>query len=281
MSEIIAKVRRAVSLAYYTVPDPDPLVAIELAARAGFTHVGLRPVQPSPGAPYQAFLDDPGMPRRIRDACNRHGVGILDLEFIWIDEAFDSNIYASLGELGQSLGAPSILVGGRDADPVRLAHSFHALCALMKPFGLNVALEFIPYAPVASLQDAWTVLQSAGQPDNARILIDALHFSRSGSALDDIAALPPHLFSMVQLCDGPAAIPQGAKNIIQAARHERLLPGEGAIDLPSLLQALPQDIAVSAEVPNDLSREQLGDEQWASNVCDATNTILGTARPHG
>ena len=37
--------------------------------------------------------------------------------------------------------------------------------------------------------------------------------------------------------------------MIHAARHERMFPGEGGIDLVSLARAMPADITVSIEAP--------------------------------
>jgi sugar phosphate isomerase/epimerase len=39
------------------------------------------------------------------------------------------------------------------------------------------------------------------------------------------------------------------QEIIRQARSDRLMPGEGALDLPGLLRALPADLPLSLEIP--------------------------------
>jgi sugar phosphate isomerase/epimerase len=52
--------------------------------------------------------------------------------------------------------------------------------------------------------------------------------------------------------------------MIHTARCERLLPGDGTIDLQGLFAALPSDLPISVEVVN-LGREALTSEQdWAA-----------------
>ena len=84
---------------------------------------------------------------------------------------------------------------------------------------------------------------------NAGVLVDALHFDRSGSPIGDIAAMPVGRLHYWQLCDGPAERPTTSEEMMRAARTERMFPGEGGIDLVSLARAMPKDIAISIEVP--------------------------------
>jgi sugar phosphate isomerase/epimerase len=51
------------------------------------------------------------------------------------------------------------------------------------------------------------------------------------------------------MCDAPAERPATTEAMIHAARHERMFPGEGGIDLVSLARAMPADITISLEVP--------------------------------
>jgi sugar phosphate isomerase/epimerase len=97
---------------------------------------------------------------------------------------------------------------------------------------------------------ALRIVSNANEP-NGRVLVNALHVARSATTFDDIASLPRHLLSYAQLCDAPAGIPATHEELIHTARCARLLPGDGGIDLRGLLLALPDDLPLSLEIPND------------------------------
>jgi sugar phosphate isomerase/epimerase len=84
---------------------------------------------------------------------------------------------------------------------------------------------------------------------NAGVLVDALHFDRSQSAVGDIARVPAGTLHYWQLCDAPAERPTSTEAMIHTARNERMFPGEGGLDLVSLARAMPTDITISIEVP--------------------------------
>src|SRR5581483_5742667 len=84
---------------------------------------------------------------------------------------------------------------------------------------------------------------------NGGILIDALHFDRGGSRVEEIASVPPSRLRYVQLCDAPAERPRAVADLLHQARAARLMPGDGGLDLRGLLRALPRTIPISVEVP--------------------------------
>ena len=86
-------------------------------------------------------------------------------------------------------------------------------------------------------------LSNGSARPNAGVLVDALHFDRSGSSIGDLAKIPAGQLHYWQLCDGPAARPATTEEMMLAARTERMFPGEGGIDLVALARAMPRDIA--------------------------------------
>jgi sugar phosphate isomerase/epimerase len=115
---------------------------------------------------------------------------------------------------------------------------------------------------------------AAGHPSNAGILVDALHFGRSHTTLDDIRAIPRRLLHYAQICDGEAGTHFSTEQLLHTARCERLLPGEGNIDLRGLFAALPADLPVSVEMIN-LERERTIDPpQWAAQCLAASRPFL-------
>ena len=109
------------------------------------------------------------------------------------------------------------------------------------------------------------------------MLVDALHFDRSGSLIGDIAAIPVGRFHYWQLCDGPAERPATTEEMMRAARTERMFPGEGGIDLVSLAQAMPEDITVSIEVPTVELAKTMDAQTRAQRALDAARRVIAAA----
>jgi hypothetical protein len=97
-----------------------------------------------------------------------------------------------------------------------------------------------------------------------------LHFFRSNSSIEELAASPPEWFRFVQLCDAPADAAPTVEDVIHTARSARSLPGYGRLPLRELLERLPAG-PYSLEVPNDVLRHELGTTEYA-------RLVLATAR---
>jgi sugar phosphate isomerase/epimerase len=77
-----------------------------------------------------------------------------------------------------------------------------------------------------------------------------------------------------QICDAPGEIPTTVEGLIHTARCERLLPGDGGIDLVSLFAALPSGLPVSVEVPNEKQAPAVGPLEWARQALAKTKATL-------
>ncbi|MEP7062859.1 MAG: TIM barrel protein [Betaproteobacteria bacterium] len=265
---------RIYSLAYLTTPGLTPSRMIDVAAEVGYGSVGLRPLPNALGAPCQRLLDDPAMMRETLARVRATGVGVYDLEIVRIGERFDPRACMPLLEAGVTLGASSVLVAGDDPDEARLAASFARLCEVTAPFGMTANLEFMPWTAVADARAALRILDAAGRPVNAGLLVDALHFGRSSTTLDDIAALPHAHLHYAQVCDAEAGRHFTVQELIHTARSERQLPGDGNIDLASLFALLPPGIAIGVEVPNQVRCAELGEREWARRALAASRAVL-------
>jgi sugar phosphate isomerase/epimerase len=269
---------RIYSLAYLTSSTLTPPQAVRLAAQLGYRFVGLRLLPNAAGGPQQHLLGQPAVLRETVAALADTGVGVFDLEIIRIGAGFDARSYLPLLEAGAALQAKAVLVAGDDTDMARLTDGYARLCELMLPFGLTADLEFMPWTAVPDAQAAMRVVDGAGRPGNAGILVDALHVSRSNTTLDDLRAIPRSLLHYGQICDAPTAGQMGraftVDEMIHTARCERLLPGEGGIDLRALFDALPSDLPVSVEVPHELRLAALGQTEWARQALAASRALL-------
>ena len=271
---------RTYSLAYLTANASTVPQAIGIAAELGYGFVGLRLQPNGPGAPFQSFIHDAAVQRETLARMADTGVQVFDLEIIRIAEGFDVSAYLPLFEAGAELKARAVLVAADDTHEPRLVEHYAKLCEAMQPYGMTADLEFMPWTAVKNARDALRVVDAAGRPRNAGILVDALHFGRSDTTLDDIAALPHALLHYAQICDAPATNAQGSTQLsvddmIHTARCERLLPGEGVIDLRGLFASLPADLPVSVEVPNHLRARPVGDLAWSGQALAASRAVLG------
>lgn len=268
---------RTYSLAYLTANASTVPQAIRIAAELGYAYVGLR-VQPNgPGAPYQALIGDAAVLRDTQALMRDTGVGVYDLEIIRIGEHFNPADHTALMDIGQTLGAKAVLVAADDPHEQRLADNYARLCEAMRPYGLTGDLEFMPWTAVRDAKQALHIIELAGRPSNAGVLVDALHFGRSTTTLADIAAIPRELLHYAQMCDATAGLHFTHDELIHTARQERLLPGEGNIDVAGLFTTLPQDLPVSVEIVNLERSQPIGDKAWAKLALEASQKILGDA----
>ena len=268
---------RSYSLAYLTAATLTPPQAVDVAAQLGYRHVGLRLLPSAPGGAWQPILEQPGLLRETLARMRDTGVGVMDLEVIRIGAQFDATAYQALLEAGAALQARAVLVIGEDADASRLADSFGQLCAVVAPYGMTVDLEFLPWTAVPDARAAMRVLRAAGNPANAGILVDALHVSRSTTSPDDLTELARGPLHYAQICDAPVGGPFPVDEMIRTARQERLLPGEGGIDLAQMFARLPQDLPVSVEIPHQARMARLGALEWARQALAASRAVLEPA----
>ena len=255
---------RAYSLAYLSSHRCTAAQALAVAARQGYGFVGLRLWPNAPGGAHQAMLGQPALLKEALAVQRDTGVGVFDLEIIRIGPEFDPHTWDALYEAGAALKAKAILVAGDDSDTARLATNYARLCEVMAPFGMTADLEFMPWTAVPDARRALRTVQAAGMAANACILVDALHVGRSHTTPDDIRALPRALLHYAQICDAQAGTHWSTEQMIHTARCQRLLPGEGSIDVRGLFEALPADLPISVEVI-DLEREQAhSPDDWAA-----------------
>jgi sugar phosphate isomerase/epimerase len=266
---------RVYSLAYLSSHRCAPPEAVRVAAANGYPFVGLRLWPNAPGAPQQFLIERPDVLKETQAAMADTGVGIFDVEIIRIGERFDPHTWDALYDACAALKAKAILVAGDDPDEARLTANYARLCEVMKPYGLTADLEFMPWTEVKDAKSALRIVQNAGMPANAGILVDALHFGRSTTTLDDIRAIPRELLHYAQICDAEAGTHFTTEQMIHTARCARLLPGDGTIDVQGLFNALPADLPVSVEVVN-FEREKNADPmQWAGICLAASRPFTG------
>jgi sugar phosphate isomerase/epimerase len=240
---------RPLSLAHLTVLDTTPPELVAVAAAAGFRHVGIRlHATPSVGTPPYDMLGDTPMLRETVSRLADAGVSVLDVEFLRFEPDLPEAIPEGFLEAGARLGAQYVLVMSAEPLEARTLERFCDLCDRADQYNLQVCLENAVYTGVKSAGDAARLVRQSGRA-NASVLIDALHFSRSGGVPSQLAAIDPSLFRYAQICDAVAAIPADKEGLVREARTGRLWPGEGALPLAELIAALPPTLPLAIEAP--------------------------------
>ena len=234
------------SIAHLCELDVPPAELIEYAATAGLSSVGQRIAHASPGG-IEYPLSTKAERAEVRRRIDATGVSVLYIELISISEATRAGDYKAMFETGAEIGATRLTVAGDSSDITLVTDRFAQICELAHGYGINVDFEFMPFRAIRTLGEAVEVVRRAGQP-NGRILVDTLHIFRSGSSVAELAKIDPAMIGTLQICDAPSVAPPPSE-LVTEARTRRLLPGHGELDLWSVIDALPADIAIGVEVP--------------------------------
>ena len=245
--------RRPISLAHLTVLDTTPPELVAVAAQAGFRSIGIRlTATPSVGVPLYTDEMLRGGPL-LRETLSRladTGVSVLDTEFLRFEPEHPVGIPEGFLEISARLGAKNVLVMSAEPDEARTLERFCELCDRAAGYGLQVCLEFAIYTGVRTLAHAAQMVGRSKRA-NASVLIDALHWSRSGGLPADVASVDPALLRYAQICDAGPDIPGPGDTaaLVREARTGRLLPGEGVLPLAALVAALPEGAPLAVEAP--------------------------------
>lgn len=269
------------SLAFLTLYDCGPVEAIRTAGETGYDLIGLRLLPAAPTeAPY-GLMTDPVVLKEAQAALRDTGIKVADIEIARLKPETDVREFERFLENGAALGARNILVAGDDPDHARLTQTYGAFCQLAEQYGMTADLEFMPWTKVPDLKSALKIVEGAEQ-DNGAILVDALHFDRSQTTLEEVRGLPRSRMNYVQLCDGPSEYGRSDEELIYIARGGRLMPGDGGIDCVSLVKAIPDGVPISLEIPNhDFVRGMTPKERAALALNKAKEIITQAGRSTG
>ena len=238
---------RPLSLEHLTMIDASPRELVEAAAAGGFDMVGLRVVPPQPANRLMPGFDDPRLLRDLKSLSEDTGVAVGMIEAIWLAPDTDPKKIEPALAIGAELGAQFALICGDDPDEARTIDNLGRVARDAQSHGLEIAFEFMSTVVVRGLDQARRIARATAQP-NVRLLVDALHLSRTGADLRALTPLDSSIVSYVHLCDGAAAIPP-ADGLRDEARTGRFYPGEGELPLDNFLAAMPDDARIGIEAP--------------------------------
>jgi sugar phosphate isomerase/epimerase len=226
---------------------------------AGCSGVGLRIT-----AEHSDVVDDIGRARELASRLAEHDQVVHDVEVIRLGDVFDGSTMhrPSTGvvaarpdwpdlprifETAQALGARYVLAVSDLPDMTSSVDGLTRLRHLALDHGVDVAIEYMAWTTPATLGDALRVHESTG----CRIVVDALHHTRTGGSLEELVGLDSAV-AWFQICDAPRRFPGGGMaDLLNEARHGRMIPGTGGLPVSDVLAVLPSDVVVSIEVQSD------------------------------
>ncbi len=267
-----------ISLAALTILDAGPIGQVEAAANAGFTHVGLRlqPLLPSD----IEIVGQPAKEEALTSGLARTGLEVLEIGVFPIRGVEPAQSWPDVIAFSAKLGAKFLVCPIEAEDRGDQVAGIRAIADLGARYGLDALVEFNPYSACTSLDQACALVAEAGHP-NIGLVIDAFHLSRSGGAPGDLGKVDPDLLRLVHFCDAAPleAAGKSQAELKQESRTARMLPGEGALWLAQLLDAMPDDIPISVEAPSK-SLAGLSATDRARRALDATTRFCATrAKP--
>lgn len=257
---------RRFALAALTCMELAPPALVSVAAAAGYDGVGLRLI-PVPGQTLPAF-DARELEYRLADT----DLAVMDVEVFRLAPETRVADFEPVMAAAASLRATDILVHGADPEESRLVQSFGALCDLAHRYGLSANIEPMPWVETSTVAKAKRVIRAADK-QNGALLVDPIHFYRADNSLGDLRDVA---LRYLQFCDARRERPADMQELIRQARGDRLFPGEGGLNLPGLLAALPEDLPLSLEIPHAGVPDPY---ERARRALEATRQLLGREPP--
>ncbi|MEY8880494.1 sugar phosphate isomerase/epimerase family protein [Donghicola sp. XS_ASV15] len=267
---------RALSIAHLSAIQLSPPTLIETAAKAGLDAVGLRLIKVTPDSPGYPLWQDAQMMRETKSALRHTGLSVNDIEFVKVTKETTAESLLPFFDCGADLGAKTAILAPYDDDLSRLADTITALSEAAQVRGIGVVLEFFPWTSVPDLQTCWQVVQTAG--DDVGLLVDSLHFDRSGSSLELLAQIPAARMPFLHLCDAPVQDSYTTEELLHTARGERFAPGDGQIDLAAFVKVAP-NVPIGLEIPRPTALDPEGYAKAFADFAAKTRALLKEVSP--
>ncbi len=201
------------------------------AAASGFTGIGLTVGQCVAALERGIGLDE--LHGQVVDA----GLHIAELELIRLGEDGPVRHANSLvEELAHSLRPDRVHVAAFGGELQRIEDDFATVCDRLSH--VPIAIEFMPYSRIRDLTEALRIVEKSGAA-NARVVLDVVHFFRSGSVPGELSAANLSRVAGVQLSD---VSPRQGVSPAHEARHLRTYPGRGSLDIEGFLRTIGSHI---------------------------------------
>ncbi|BAH82905.1 sugar phosphate isomerase/epimerase family protein [Candidatus Ishikawella capsulata] len=145
-------------------------------------------------------------------------------------------------DLAQKLGCNTIQAPAttrEDCIPERINDDLCWLASEAARYKMRIMYEPMAWCSIDNtLPLAWKRIQKLEQP-NIGLVVDLFHICALGGDSSQLDGIPADYIYEVQLCDIAKPLPIRDKSkLINIARHQRLLPGEGIINIKEFIDKL-------------------------------------------
>jgi sugar phosphate isomerase/epimerase len=252
------------------MPEASPAQLIECAAASDFDFGGMW---------IERETWTPATTRAIRSQARDAGVALLDVEVAWIMPGAPNPWLCELVDIAAELGAPNLLCVSSDPDMAATTAKFQAMVDRAQGTGVRVNLEFGIFTEVKTIHMARRVLEGV-EGEAKALLVDTLHWARSGGTAEDLAAIPREWLSYCQPCDAPAKGPDNSNfdDIIDDAINRRMALGQGGLALGAMVDALPDTLPMAVEERSAALRDAFPDLIERARECARTSRAWLDAR---
>jgi sugar phosphate isomerase/epimerase len=272
--------------AYYTLahvdrhgtartPFPERVAA---ASAAGFRGIGIQPHD-------HARSRDAGFSdAEMHELLDHHGVVLGEVDGVpwWPDASAAGSFEGAQREalvLGEEFGAhhgvapcPLGPLGSTD----EVVERFAAACDLASAHGLRLGLEFLPWAPIRTLGQAWEIVRLADRP-NGGLTFDFWHYTAGGFDDELLRSIPGDKIHAIHFTDGhrDPSLDAFAETMVG-----RRLPGEGEFPIGHLVRVLDE---IGARTPMtvelvSIPHRHLPTADYARLVYDSVRAAVEDAR---
>lgn len=267
---------RRLYLGHYALRDTPLEARFAAAAAAGFDGISVSWAEASAS---------PAAASKIREALRSEALAASQLEIVRLPPAAGMQGFSREARHAASVAAeldcPVVVAVCLDPgmcfeDVLTGVATLAAECAFT---GRRCAVEFIPF--LSAIEDTAQAVRLLRAVDNpaACLVIDSLHFFRSGAQWPALSELGAADIGAIQICDAP--LQPASPDYREEAMFLRALPGYGELDLCRLLTALDAtgvDIPLTVEVlSRDLALQ--GAAEAARRMAAATRALLHRYQP--
>lgn len=265
---------RKLGLEFLGVFGLSPVDLVHLAADLDCQFIGTVPApieyNPEGYAPWN-LLQDAALRRDLKAALAERGVELLFGDgnvFLPGVEARES--LAPQLDLYQELGVERVNSISFEPSLERTYDQFAIFVEMAVERGLKPTIEFCPISVVGNLETGVGAVKHAGE--HARLLVDTMHFFRSGSSIEDLAQVAD-LVGHIQFCDAPRE-PKIA-DYLEEAMFERLIPGDGDAPLHQIMTTLLHVESVGLEIPlRSLAEQGVGPRERMARCVAGARKVL-------
>jgi sugar phosphate isomerase/epimerase len=265
------------SIDFISVLNMPPVEFVHLAAELGCDiGLALQPILPENPHGYPAWsLGDAELRGATIAALKDCGVAVAIGEGFLARADTDIADAAADMDLLQELGARRVNLVSIDPDLPRAFDQAAQFAVMAATRGMRATLEYLPGLPIGNLATALDVVRHANNPSFG-VLVDAMHFFRSGSTPAELASVDPASIGYVQVCDVP--LTSKYADYAYEARFERLPPGEGELPLAELIASIPADVAIGLEIPRlAMAKAGVGPKERLAGAIATTRELVRQA----